>query len=596
MGTVFGRLFRVRGVDDSRGPDGRGAQQRRRPPKGRTPPRLSDHSLRRTTQRPRPPLRQPRAQQKAPRGRAGARDRPAARRPRDAAQPAGRGSPGARRGRRRAERADRRREALSAQAAQAPPERAHRASRPQPDRVHAGRLGGPQPGLAESAQPLGRAAQSERDLHPPRAAARRARALVGGRARRVRRQHRQRHEGAHHRRRGLAQVPGRARDAAAPAHGDDRPLQDPVRVRGRPERSRASVPRALDRGARSLPRRVRRRASACKGAGASPATSSRSWTASRSARRRAFRCAIRTSRRTSSAASGSTRRSRSTVWVAGGFSGLSGTGFHPGTPATKATLQFTDRDGNGVLSGLNEIQVIPGSAATPSQNFSRFGYGADLRLGVNEPSLGATVLWSELYWAKNLDRGVLPADPVAFGRDYREFGLYVGADAGARTALAGRRPLRLLQPRRRLGEHGDGGDQADRPRLPDLRLRGGPARAVGPSHRRVRHQPQPQRARHAGEPGQSRRRTTSSSAGRSAFEAPAGHPARRRRRWSPAAAPAPARSRASRRSCASRARSSSRERWRPTRRRPGPARHQRRRHQQHHRLPRRAELSRSPGR
>lgn len=114
------------------------------------------------------------------------------------------------------------------------------------------------------------------------------------------------------------------------------------------------------------------------------------------------------------------------VWVAGGFSGLSGTGFHPGTPATKSTLQFTDRDGNGVLSSGTEIQVIPGAAATPSQNFSRFGYGADLRLGVNEPSLGATVLWSELYWAKNLDRGVLPADPISFARDYREFGLYVG--------------------------------------------------------------------------------------------------------------------------------------------------------------------------
>lgn len=116
----------------------------------------------------------------------------------------------------------------------------------------------------------------------------------------------------------------------------------------------------------------------------------------------------------------------SMVWVAGGFSGLSGTGFHPGTAATKATLQFTDRDGNGVLSGLSEIQVIPGAAATPSQSFSRFGYGADLRIGVNEPALGATVLWSELYWAKNLDRGVLPADPISFGRDYREFGLYVG--------------------------------------------------------------------------------------------------------------------------------------------------------------------------
>lgn len=115
-----------------------------------------------------------------------------------------------------------------------------------------------------------------------------------------------------------------------------------------------------------------------------------------------------------------------TVWVAAGFSGLSGTGFHAGTPATKSTLVFTDRNGDGVLSGGSEIMVIPGASATPSQNFSRFGYGADLRFGVNEPSLGSTVLYSELYWAKNLDRAILPADPVAFGRDYREFGVYVG--------------------------------------------------------------------------------------------------------------------------------------------------------------------------
>jgi hypothetical protein len=115
-----------------------------------------------------------------------------------------------------------------------------------------------------------------------------------------------------------------------------------------------------------------------------------------------------------------------TVWIAGGFSGLSGTGFHAGTAATKSTLQWVDRDGNGVFSGVNEIVVVPGVAAQPSANFSRFGYGADLRLGVNEPSLGSTVLYSEIYWAKNLDRGILPADPVAFGRDYRELGLYVG--------------------------------------------------------------------------------------------------------------------------------------------------------------------------
>ncbi len=112
------------------------------------------------------------------------------------------------------------------------------------------------------------------------------------------------------------------------------------------------------------------------------------------------------------------------VWVAGGFSGLSGTGFHAGTPATKATVVWNDANGNGTVQ-QGEITVIPGSAAVASQNFSRFGYGADLRLGVNEPTLGSTILYGELYWAKNLDRGILPADPISFGRDYREFGLYV---------------------------------------------------------------------------------------------------------------------------------------------------------------------------
>jgi hypothetical protein len=113
------------------------------------------------------------------------------------------------------------------------------------------------------------------------------------------------------------------------------------------------------------------------------------------------------------------------VWVAGGFSGLGGKGFHPGTPATKSTVQWNDLDGNGVI-GPGEIVAIPGASAVPSQNFTRFGYGGDLRIGVNEPELGSTVLYGELYWAKNLDRGVLPADPVTFGRDYRELGLYVG--------------------------------------------------------------------------------------------------------------------------------------------------------------------------
>jgi hypothetical protein len=116
-----------------------------------------------------------------------------------------------------------------------------------------------------------------------------------------------------------------------------------------------------------------------------------------------------------------------TVWFQGGFSGLSGTGFHAGTAATKSTVQWVDRNGNGFFNnGVTELVVIPGLAAQPSANFSRFGYGADLRLGVNEPSVGATVLYGEVYWAQNLDRGILPADPVSFGRNYRELGLYLG--------------------------------------------------------------------------------------------------------------------------------------------------------------------------
>jgi hypothetical protein len=126
-----------------------------------------------------------------------------------------------------------------------------------------------------------------------------------------------------------------------------------------------------------------------------------------------------------------------TVWVAGGFSGLSGTGFHPGTAATKSTVQWVDRDGNGIFNNTNELVVVPGVAATPSANFSRFGYGADLRLGVKEPSLGSTVVYGEIYWAKNLDRGILPADPVVFGRDYRELGVYAGVtqDLGPRAQV-----------------------------------------------------------------------------------------------------------------------------------------------------------------
>jgi hypothetical protein len=111
------------------------------------------------------------------------------------------------------------------------------------------------------------------------------------------------------------------------------------------------------------------------------------------------------------------------LWVAAGVSALSGKGFHPGTPTTKTTVQWNDRNQNGVVDP-GEITAVPGMASTPSRNFIRFAYGADLRLGLLTP-LGTTMLYGELYLAQDLDRGLVPADPYSgLSRDLRELGGY----------------------------------------------------------------------------------------------------------------------------------------------------------------------------
>src|SRR5262249_25466824 len=66
------------------------------------------------------------------------------------------------------------------------------------------------------------------------------------------------------------------------------------------------------------------------------------------------------------------------------------------------------------------------SAATPSSNFDRFALGADARLTIAMPRAGALEIFGEGMWAANLDRGLVPADPVATGRDLRERGFVVG--------------------------------------------------------------------------------------------------------------------------------------------------------------------------
>jgi hypothetical protein len=109
-----------------------------------------------------------------------------------------------------------------------------------------------------------------------------------------------------------------------------------------------------------------------------------------------------------------------------GVSGVTGTGFHKGTPTTKDTIVWRDVNEDGIVEPT-EIQVIAGTPATPSQNYKRFALGGDARLLVDVPVVGELALRAEIVTGKNIDRGLLPADPVSVGRDLRETGWYVGA-------------------------------------------------------------------------------------------------------------------------------------------------------------------------
>jgi len=111
--------------------------------------------------------------------------------------------------------------------------------------------------------------------------------------------------------------------------------------------------------------------------------------------------------------------------IDGGLSVLEGTGFHAGTPASKDVLVWHDQNEDGVVQ-ITEIQTIPGSPATPSSTFHRFAAGCDLRVTAMLPRLGELTAFGELVWAANLDRGLVPADPVAGGRDISELGVMAG--------------------------------------------------------------------------------------------------------------------------------------------------------------------------
>jgi hypothetical protein len=111
--------------------------------------------------------------------------------------------------------------------------------------------------------------------------------------------------------------------------------------------------------------------------------------------------------------------------LSGGFSAIYGQGFHPGVAAGKDTIVWRDANLNGVID-TNELQAIVGQVAQPSSNFRRYAIGGDLQLGAAIPTLGQLTLYGELISGVNMDRGLVPADPVGAARDLRELGFYVG--------------------------------------------------------------------------------------------------------------------------------------------------------------------------
>ncbi|MES2642341.1 MAG: hypothetical protein V4850_22855 [Myxococcota bacterium] len=111
--------------------------------------------------------------------------------------------------------------------------------------------------------------------------------------------------------------------------------------------------------------------------------------------------------------------------LAGGVSYLNGGGFHAGTPESKSTLLWSDRNQNGLVS-LDELVGVSGQAASPSSTFEQWAVNADIQVGLHTP-LGWTRVFAEATMASNLDRGWLVADPVSTGYDVREIAWTAGA-------------------------------------------------------------------------------------------------------------------------------------------------------------------------
>lgn len=112
-----------------------------------------------------------------------------------------------------------------------------------------------------------------------------------------------------------------------------------------------------------------------------------------------------------------------TLAISGGTSFYQGKGFHAGSDATKSTFTWLDTNEDRVIQ-QNELQAVPGTAATPSLSFKRWAYALDLQLKL-DTKFGSTRFLAEAFLASNMDRGYLIADPALGQNDIREAGGYL---------------------------------------------------------------------------------------------------------------------------------------------------------------------------
>jgi hypothetical protein len=111
------------------------------------------------------------------------------------------------------------------------------------------------------------------------------------------------------------------------------------------------------------------------------------------------------------------------VELSGGSSFAVGKGFHAGQAGTKSRLIWNDVNQDGIAQ-QGEVVGVPGSAATPSENFERWAIGLDFEAGL-QTSLGRSRLAAEAFVGSNHDRGFAPSDPVQTTLDARQAGGYV---------------------------------------------------------------------------------------------------------------------------------------------------------------------------